>query len=180
MDLKDFLSEYPNLEILNSSQQNDELLSFMEKSPMRIGGIELLYDRRPIFNRLLQCQCGIYFTLIARGTKKQVMGLFSLSVTKKFIHGEKINCAYIGDFRTDGSRQAAHLWRKEYARLIEILKKDGYKNLKSIVTKENIESSYIEYKAEDYYIAYKISKVLGIDSLIESKDVSEKIKVYIK
>lgn len=124
MDLKDFLSEYPNLEILNSSQQNDELLSFMEKSPMRIGGIELLYDRRPIFNRLLQCQCGIYFTLIARGTKKQVMGLFSLSVTKKFIHGEKINCAYIGDFRTDGSRQAAHLWRKEYARLIEILKKD--------------------------------------------------------
>ncbi len=62
----------------------------------------------------------------------------------------------------------------------EILKKSGYTNLKSITTKENIESSYIEYKAEDYYIAYKISKILGIDSLVESKDINDKIKVYIK
>lgn len=62
----------------------------------------------------------------------------------------------------------------------EILKKAGYTNLKSITTKENIESSYIEYKAEDYYIAYKISKILEIDSLVESKDINDKIKVYIK
>lgn len=61
-----------------------------------------------------------------------------------------------------------------------ILQKEGYINLKSITTKEKIESSYIEYKAEDYYIAYKISKLLGIDSLVESKDLNDKIKVYIK
>lgn len=144
MDLKDFLSEYPNLEILNSSQQNEELISFMDKSPMRLGGIELLYDRRPLFNRLLQCQGGKFFTLIGRSTKHQVMGLFSLSVTKKIIHGEKINCAYIGDFRTDGSRQAAHLWRKEYARLIEIIKKDKSINCPqyflTAVLKKNVEA----------------------------------------
>lgn len=61
-----------------------------------------------------------------------------------------------------------------------LLQKEGYTNLKSLMTKEKIESSYIEYKAEDYYIAYKISKLLGIESLVESKDINDKIKVYLK
>lgn len=63
--------------------------------------------------------------------------------------------------------------------MTEKLKKSGYKNLKSITTKEKIGSSYIEYKAEDYYTAYKISKLLGIVSLVENKDINNKINIYI-
>lgn len=63
---------------------------------------------------------------------------------------------------------------------LEKLKKSSYTNLKSTVTKENIEKSFIEYKAEDYYTAYKISKVLGIENLVENKDMNNKINIYIK
>lgn len=60
------------------------------------------------------------------------------------------------------------------------LDKKGYKNLNTSVTKEEINKAYIEYKAEDYYIAYKISKVLEIPNLLENNDVDNSINVYIK
>ncbi len=60
------------------------------------------------------------------------------------------------------------------------LNKNYYINLKTTVTKEKIEDTYIEYKAEDYYTAYKISKLLGIDKLVENKEISNKINIYVK
>lgn len=63
---------------------------------------------------------------------------------------------------------------------IEKLKKENYKNLKTVTTKEIIETAYIEYKAEDYYTAFKISKLLGISNLVENNTLNNKINVYIK
>lgn len=63
---------------------------------------------------------------------------------------------------------------------IEKLKKENYKNLKTVTTKEMIETAYIEYKAEDYYTAFKISKLLGISNLVENNTLNNKINVYIK
>jgi len=63
---------------------------------------------------------------------------------------------------------------------VKKLREALYKNLKSTTTKEAIESPYIEYKAEDYYIAFKISKLLGINSLVENNELNNKINVYIK
>lgn len=63
---------------------------------------------------------------------------------------------------------------------VKKLREALYKNLKSTTTKEAIESPYIEYKAEDYYTAFKISKLLGINSLVENNELNNKINVYIK
>lgn len=63
---------------------------------------------------------------------------------------------------------------------LDKLKKNYYINLKSTVTKEKIDTAYIEYKAEDYYTAYKVSKLLGIDNLVENKEISNKINIYVK
>lgn len=63
---------------------------------------------------------------------------------------------------------------------LEELKKESYKNIKSETTKETIETAYIEYKSEDYYTAFKISKLLGINSLVENEALNNKINIYIK
>ncbi len=63
---------------------------------------------------------------------------------------------------------------------VENLKKDGYKNIKSETDKSKVESSIIEYAPEDYFIAYKISKVLNIDNLIEKSDLKNKINIIVK
>lgn len=62
----------------------------------------------------------------------------------------------------------------------ELLEKNGYQDVKSLITNKDIEKPYIEYSTEDYYIAYKISKYLGIDSLVETKDLNAKINVYVR
>ncbi len=60
------------------------------------------------------------------------------------------------------------------------LNKNYYINLKTTVTKEKIEDTYIEYKSEDYYTAYRISKLLAIDKLVENKEITNKINIYVK
>ena len=46
--------------------------------------------------------------------------------------------------------------------------------------KIKVESSFVEYASEDYFIAYKIAKTLNIDSLIENNNLKNKIRVITK
>lgn len=64
--------------------------------------------------------------------------------------------------------------------VVEDLKRKGYKNIKSEVGKNEAEKSVIEYSAEDYFIAYKISKVLNIDNLIEKSNLKNKINIIVE
>ncbi|WP_294704469.1 LytR C-terminal domain-containing protein [uncultured Fusobacterium sp.] len=63
---------------------------------------------------------------------------------------------------------------------VEDLKRKGYKNIKSEVGKNEAKKSVIEYSAEDYFIAYKISKVLNIDNLIEKSNLKNKINIIVE
>lgn len=60
------------------------------------------------------------------------------------------------------------------------LKKEGYKKIEVENEKTKAENSIVEYSAEDYFIAYKISKILNIDNLIENNNLKNKIRVIIK
>lgn len=62
----------------------------------------------------------------------------------------------------------------------ELLKDNGYKNVRRLKSETEIDKSFIEYKKEDYYIAYKISKLLNIDNLLENNEISDRINIYIK
>lgn len=62
----------------------------------------------------------------------------------------------------------------------QLLKDNGYKNVRRLKTDKEIPKSFIEYKPEDYLIAYKISKLLNIENLLENKDLENKINVYIE
>lgn len=62
----------------------------------------------------------------------------------------------------------------------ELLKDNGYKNVRRLKSETEIDKSFIEYKKEDYYIAYKISKLLNIDNLLENNEIGDRINIYIK
>ncbi len=60
-----------------------------------------------------------------------------------------------------------------------ILVKDGYKNISTGTENGNL--TVVEYRSEDYYIAYKIAKKLGIQNMVESNNGENNIiNVYIK
>lgn len=60
------------------------------------------------------------------------------------------------------------------------LKKQGYKNIKHTKNDSGAANSVIEYNPEDYYIAYKIGKFIGVKDMIEKDDLRNKINVIIK
>lgn len=57
------------------------------------------------------------------------------------------------------------------------LKKEGYNDV--VQRKENVKGTdtLINYNKEDYYIAYKIAKKLGIDKFVEKNDLQNKVVV---
>ena len=57
------------------------------------------------------------------------------------------------------------------------VKKLGYTNVSTSARKEGTEQSVIEYNKEDYFIALRIAKELGITDMIENNDLSNKIGV---
>ncbi len=64
--------------------------------------------------------------------------------------------------------------------VIQELKTEGYKNIESESGKNSAEDSVIEYASEDYFIAYKLSKILKIDNLIEKTELKNRINIIVK
>ena len=62
----------------------------------------------------------------------------------------------------------------------EKIKAAGYGNISSLPEKKDIEQSIIEYNKEDYFIALKIAKSLGITDMVENSDLENKISITIK
>ena len=63
---------------------------------------------------------------------------------------------------------------------IYTMKKIGYTNVSTSVAKEGTEQSVIEYNKEDYFVALRVAKELGITDMIENNDLVNKIGVTIK
>lgn len=64
--------------------------------------------------------------------------------------------------------------------VVQELKNAGYKKVESETRKSSAENSVIEYSSEDYFIAYKISKLLNIDNLIEKSELKNRVNVIVK
>ena len=60
------------------------------------------------------------------------------------------------------------------------VKKLGYTDINTSAAKEGTEQSVIEYNKEDYFIALRVAKELGITDMIENNDLVNKIGVTIK
>ena len=60
------------------------------------------------------------------------------------------------------------------------VKKLGYTDVNTSAAKEGTEQSVIEYNKEDYFIALRIAKELGITDMIQNNDLVNRIGVTIK
>ena len=60
------------------------------------------------------------------------------------------------------------------------VKKLGYTDVNTSAAKEGTEQSVIEYNKEDYFIALRVAKELGITDMIENNDLVNKIGITIK
>jgi hypothetical protein len=104
----------------NPAKHQEDVFRMLEEHAMNVAGIHLTYERRPEFNKLLQLQGPAAVSIL--GTEKEkITGIFSISIAYKYIRGQKKWAAYIGDFRTNGTRRAASLWRKVYAEILKSL-----------------------------------------------------------
>ena len=60
------------------------------------------------------------------------------------------------------------------------LKKAGYKNTVEQSEKDGTEQSIVEYNKEDYFVAQKLAKILGINDMVENNDLKDRIGRTIK
>lgn len=60
------------------------------------------------------------------------------------------------------------------------LKDSGFVTVKRDTTTKSFTQTYIEYNKKDYFIAYKVAKVLGINILKQNNKLEDEINVYIK
>ena len=60
------------------------------------------------------------------------------------------------------------------------LKKAGYKNTVEQSEKDGTEKSIVEYNKEDYFVAQKLAKILGINDMVENNDLKDRIGITIK
>lgn len=142
MDLKNWLQQESFLKEFSSPQDESKVQNLLAKASMNVGGIELLYDRSPEFQRLLRYQASEYLTVLGENPAGDLLGFFSLSFAKKWISGAKQQCGYIGDFRISNSKQAALIWRKSYPKILQRLQQTSTEPIYFLtaILKKNVEA----------------------------------------
>ncbi len=93
-----------------------------EETPMRVGGMELVYERRPRVQTQLEYQADKYGMLVA-DREGELRGFSSFSWGPRWVGGKLVSALYLGDFRVKFDRRIAAGWRSLYPRLLETFKK---------------------------------------------------------
>ena len=122
MDLNDFLDDFPGVSIFNKARDEAEALKIFEAAPMKLPGLDLIYDRSPEFSSLLRAQGPSHQTFVARHRGKMI-GFASLSWGPRYVNGKIRTVSYIGDLRILPVREASLLIRKFYPALLDYARK---------------------------------------------------------
>jgi hypothetical protein len=122
LDLAQFLKTEPRLSLYEAGKHQNQTLDFLRRSPMQVSGLELLYDRSPDFQKLLEYRARDFVTVLSRNTQGAVDGLVSFTTDTYYVDGRQKACTYIGDFRAEHSRSMVALWRRVYSGLLLALR----------------------------------------------------------
>ncbi|WP_413289285.1 hypothetical protein [Bdellovibrio sp. HCB337] len=118
MDLREYLKSQDSLCEFEVSKHQNAVFQMLEEHAMNVAGIHLTYERRPEFNKLLEFQGPAGVTILGLD-KEQISGICSISMGSRYIQGQKTTAGYVGDFRTNGTKYVAKLWRKTYAAVLK-------------------------------------------------------------
>ncbi|MFN9066778.1 MAG: hypothetical protein ACK5V3_06085 [Bdellovibrionales bacterium] len=96
-------------------------------SPMKLPGLDLIYDRSPDFQNLLNCQSSQFETYVSY-LAGELLGHASISWKTRLVNGEKKGVAYLGDLRMRKRRESARVWREFY----QVILSDEYRKKNNI------------------------------------------------
>ncbi len=118
MDLDKALADFPGLSLFNEERDNQDTLTIFETIPMKLPGMNLVYDRSPKFRSLLDCQSDQWLTLMGR-VDGRALGFASLSWGPRYVNGEIKNVSYLGDLRVLPVKEASSIWKNFYPILLD-------------------------------------------------------------
>ncbi len=95
----------------------------LAETPMQVGGMDLLYERRPAFQRQLDFQAARHLTTVA-DVDGEIRGFGSYSWGPRLAGGRPTTAMYIGDFRVKRDRRVAVGWRACYPKLVKLFGTD--------------------------------------------------------
>lgn len=104
-----------------------EIFHLARISPMKLPGLELVYDRSPDFQKLLNCQGPQFETYVAH-VQEELIGLASVSWKQRFENEKSLVVGYLCDLRMKKRRESARVWRDFY----EVILSDEYKRQRGI------------------------------------------------
>lgn len=116
MKISSILKNYPDV-FIATNEDNEDLLSFFQNTPMEGKGLILNYLRSPNFFTFLHCQSNehLVFILKINGT---IEGVATIVIKSCYIHGKITRIGYLGDLRVIKSKNNSVLWRSLYNEII--------------------------------------------------------------
>lgn len=152
-----------------------------EETPMRVGGMELVYERRPRVQTQLEYQAN-QFGIVVGDRDGEIRGVSSFSWGRRWV-GEKMTSAlYLGDFRVKLDRRIAAKWRSTYPRLLsEFQSNPTYGPSRWFVTgilKQNkaAQKSLVEKNQGFFY--HRIAELMMVNLFFRpKKSLSTKIRI---
>lgn len=120
MDLETFIESHSQISEFDESRQtrHAQILNLIAK-PMKLFGLNLVYDRSPLFNALLKAQ-GLKFKTIISLKNSNITGLFSVSTAPRLLKRAPVVVGYLGDFRIENDRRIASFWRNNYSSTLDL------------------------------------------------------------
>jgi hypothetical protein len=121
LDITQLLKNYPGVELFDEVCDQEEAFQIFTMIPMKLPGLNLIYDRSPTFLSLLKAQAPEFQTFIGRHEGK-MLGFASLAWGPRWLKEEKKIVSYIGDLRVVPVKEAKAMWKQFYPALLDCSK----------------------------------------------------------
>jgi hypothetical protein len=117
MRLVDFVAQYPTARLATSAD-NDRILEFFERTPMRTSAFEVQYRRRPDFFQLLRYQSDRFFVIVSEDRAGAIRSVGTVSLRPGWMNGRPTTIGYLGDLRIAFDRGLVRAWRRFFTDLL--------------------------------------------------------------
>jgi hypothetical protein len=117
MRLAELVARYPNARLATPAD-NERILAFFERTPMRAAAFEVQYLRRPDFFKLLRYQSDRAFVLLTEDDARGVRSVATASLRPGWVDGRPTTVGYLGDLRVAFDRVFSRAWRQLFADLV--------------------------------------------------------------
>jgi hypothetical protein len=117
MRLADLVAQYPTAR-LATDVDNDRILEFFERTPMRTSAFEVQYRRRPDFFQLLRYQSDRFFVIVSEDRAGAIRSVGTVSLRPGWMNGRPTTIGYLGDLRIAFDRDLARAWRRFFTELV--------------------------------------------------------------